>query len=314
MSSRTTAFGISAAFVIVVGLAWRIPSFSRESKSMERGNLSAEKTAATSRRTVVPSERREPPPMVSIRALMASQRQFGPVDRGREDEIRCALANLLTDNNAEWIVKNLLSDELQTEFGVAALSLWAGKDAVAASLWLAQQRTQSDEQTWAVAHALAKDPVAVEVLGELLPPTTWRETVLEDATYARLPDSPGDALSLAHRMQSGPRQTRVLAAIADEWVARDPATAARWIGSEPDIPLRDELLFSAATSRAFLEPTAALDWTAGIVSPVIYGRAVDKIASMWADPTVDRTAQVAVIAALRHGVVPAENDAGLAGP
>lgn len=260
------------------------------------------KPAALSPPVTIRSETSIQPFLAEIHELISRQQQLGPGERGREDEIRCALAGLLTDENAGWLVKNLLLTERQSEFGVSALSRWAEQDGLAATLWLAQQPTPSKEQTWVIAHALAHDPVALSVLCELLPPTAWRETLIEGASFARMPDSPRDAARLAQRLQSGPRRTEVCAAIADEWASRDPAAAVRWIATETDFRVRDELLFSAATSCAFVDPAAAIDSTVGITSDVVYARTIDKLSAMWTDSAADPAARLGVSVALKRTV------------
>ena len=240
------------------------------------------------------------PPFAKIRNLLDHQRQLGPAERGSEDEIRCALALLLTDDNAGIIVRSLSPAELHSEFGATALSRWATRDGVAASLWLAQQPVRSEEQTWAIARALAKEPVVLEVLCDLLPASPWREDLLENTSHASLPDHPDNAVRLAYRLQPGYRRTQALAGIADEWAMREPVAAARWIAAESDAALRDELLFSSAAARAATDPTDALDSANRITSNATYERAIDKIAAIWTDLATDPSNRIAVTAALRR--------------
>ncbi len=229
--------------------------------------------------------------------MLDQQRQLGPADREREDEIRLTLQLLLTDANAAKTVQSLSRDDLNSEFGRTALARWAATDALAAALWLAQQPAQSTEQTWVIAQALSADPVVLEVLGERLPAGPWRESLLANASRASLPANPLRAIQLARRLQPSAARTQALLTIADDWTLRDPAAAARWIASEPDLPLRDELLFAGSAAQASTDPVGALSWTFNISSAGTFERSVSKITTMWADYEPVRARRFATLVA-----------------
>jgi hypothetical protein len=259
--------------------------------------------------TALPANGPRVPSLELIGELLDRQRRLGPADRGDEDEIRCTLLSLLTDANAGAIVQALPEDSLRSEFGVTALARWAATDVLAASLWLAQQPAQSGEQTWVIAQALVKDTVVLEAFDEELPAGSWREELLGDASHAALPDNPAGAVRLADRMQPGADRTRALLTVADEWARRDPAVAARWIATEPDSALRDELVFAGAAARASTDPIGALDWTLAITSDTTFDQATGKIATMWADYAPDQAQRFFAPLASRDSS-PADDDPG----
>lgn len=283
MLSRLHAFRIGCALTIIAGIGWlSATQHTPVAMPAKSAVQPAESTSALFATDTVEPEFKQ------IRKFLGRQRHLGPAEREREDESRQALQSLLTDGNAANIVQSLSADDLNSEFGLAALAHWASTDPLAAALWLAQQPAQSAEQTWAIAQAITKDPVVLEVLGERLPAGPWRETLLANASLASLPDSPVGALLIAQRLQFGAARTRALLTIADEWTLRDPAAAACWIASEPDLRLRDELLSAASAAHASTDPLGALTWTFGISSAGTFERSVGKISAMWADYEPER--------------------------
>lgn len=299
MFSRPTVFGIGFSLITLAAAGWLMAAaFLCEAKLIPRGSSHGTAREVGADSSGLQTVSADAPALATIQKLLSRQRRFGPAERGSEDEIRGALAGLLTDDNAGAVVRGLSGDELRTEFGALALSRWAATDAMSASLWLAQQPDRSDEQTWVIAHALAGDAVALDVLGDLLPAGSWREDLLEATSRASLSVDPDHAVLLAHRLQSEARMTRVLAAIADEQTLIDPKAVARWVMAEPDISRRDELLLSSATALASIDPAGALDCANGIASDAAYVRALDKIVSMWTDATTEPRHRISVLAAL----------------
>jgi hypothetical protein len=308
MQPRSHVFRAGCTIVVFAGAMWVAAArrAGRES-TLERPSLppattftqttdgTAKFAGVNPAATVPPAGGTGAPPLELIGGLLDRQRRLGPADRGDEDEIRCTLLSLLTDDNAGTIVRALPEDGLHSEFGVAALARWAATDVLAASLWLAQQPAPSSEQTWAVAQALVKDAVVLEALGEELPAGPWREALLKNASRASLPDNPVGAVHLAYRLQSGTERTRALLTIADEWVQRDPTATTRWIANEPDPALHDELVLAAAAAQASTDPLGALDRTLAISSDVTFAQAVGKITTMWTDFAPDRAQSFTVL-------------------
>ena len=288
MLSWHHAFRIGSALLVFAGIGWfaanlRAPVAGSSRSSLPRqlpvtSRIQPEKNAAA----LSAAETAEPQ-FKLIHELLGQQRQLGPADREREDEIRHALLSLLADVNAEKIIRSLSSEALNSEFGLAALTRWATTDTLAAALWLAQQPAQSAEQTWVIAHTIVKDPVGLEVLSERLSAGPWRETLLANTSLAALPDNPHGAIQLAQRLQPGTVRTRALLTIADDWTLRDPVAAARWIASEQDLPLRDELILASSAAQASTDPLGALSGTSGISSAAIFEQAIGKITAMWTD-------------------------------
>lgn len=222
-----------------------------------------------------------PTPLGQILDLLQQKQLLGPTEREKEDEIRSTLLALLTDENAAAILSTLPAQWRSTEFGVATLERWASVDALGATLWLAQQPDQSPEQTHALAAAISKEPILLELVCTQLPSSTWREALLEDLCRSVLPENPRAAIQLAQQLQSGPARKRALLRIADDWTTRDPVSAARWIMEEPDLFLRDELIFAGSAALASTNPTEAFAWTTSISSPATFDRALGKIATLW---------------------------------
>ena len=309
MLSRHHAFRIGSALLVFAGIGWltatqraRMPfdvSSSRPSLSPTTSPVQPVENGSVLSAVETPE-----PQFKLIHELLGQQRQLGPADRETEDELRRTLLSLLTNENAAKIVQSLSTDALNSEFGLAALARWAATDSLAAMLWLAHQPAQSAEQTWTIAQAITKDPVVLEVLSERLPAGLWRETLLANTSRASLPDNPVGALSLAQRLQPGPARTQALLTIADEWTLRDPAAAARWIASEPDLQLRDELISTASAAQASTDPLGALSWTFGISSAGPFERSISKITAMWADYEPERAKRFATLVG-PHPISPA---------
>ena len=98
-----------------------------------------------------------------------------------EDEIRCALAATLTDENAGQIAASLSAAEARTEFGVAVLERWATADPNAAAQWLAGQAQPTDEQLYALAKATARDEATLNRIQAQLPAGPVRDLFLAHA-------------------------------------------------------------------------------------------------------------------------------------
>ena len=232
-----------------------------------------------------------------VQVLLAEQRRLNPIERGREDEIRCALLALLTDENAAELVQTLPSEWLPTEFGVAALARWASADTLSAVLWLARQPVQTAEQTHALARALSHDPALLETLCAQLPASAWRETLLENSCRATLPENPPGAIWLAQHLQPGPSRTKTLLMIADDWTARNPAATARWIATESDPLLRDELIVAGSTALASTDPMNAFVWATSITSPAAFERTIDRISTLWTSYAPEQSRQFSLMLA-----------------
>ncbi len=295
MPSRSNTFRAACALTVLGGAGWiaalhpdETPATAAPDPLRIPRTVSGGVSAAAVKRSVGL-------PLAQIGELLVRQRELAPADRGGEDEIRRALAGLLTDDNVASIVQALSEDDRQSEFGVEALARWAATDVLAASLWLAHQPTQSNEQTSAISPLLVKDMVVLEVLCERLPAGAWRETLLENASRAAQRDNCAGAALLAQSMQSGVDRTRVLLGIADEWAQRDPVAAAHWIAAQSESVLRDELVLAAASAQASTDPVGALEWTRVIASDVTFERAIGKVAAMWADYAPQRAGRFAAL-------------------
>lgn len=312
MSSRFRLFGATLVVLAFSGIAWIVITSSDKNRSAPQQlaspvfaanattpsiNENAQAAAATS--AFVPADNAHQV-LSRVRALLDQRQHIDPSDRAAEDEIRCALLSLLSNDNAPSIVTALTESERQSEFGVAALTRWASVDVVAASLWLAQQSTQTQEQTWSLAQALTQDALVLTVLCEQLPASPWREALLDNAWRSALANDPMLAIQIANRMKPGADQTRALLTIADDWMTQSPEAASHWIASQSDSNLRNQLVATGAAARASTDPVGSLEWImSSAVSDDTIERAIQTITTMWADYAPEQAQRFAARSSVR---------------
>jgi hypothetical protein len=194
-----------------------------------------------------------------------SERKTG--DKDTDDRLMNELAALLTDENAEKIIKMLSPEELHGPFGTSALFRWMKTDPLTAANWVASRPDATDDQAWVIAHGLLADGIDLQKYAGQLPETKWKQTYLLDAGIDVLSSDPNEVIALAQQMDPGSTQTNLLQTAVTEWMGSDPGTTMNWITSVSDPTLRDKLISAGAKAYAATDPRQAATWAVSAMGP-----------------------------------------------
>jgi hypothetical protein len=127
-----------------------------------------------------------------------------------ENRLTGELRELLNDGNTPSIVQALTPEDLESPFGLAALTRWADKDPGAAARWVAARPGATDDQAWIVAQRLVEDPVEFERFSAELPESPWKQEFLGHFGAAVVSLDPVLAVYIAQRMAPGDAQNALL--------------------------------------------------------------------------------------------------------
>jgi hypothetical protein len=127
-----------------------------------------------------------------------------------ENRLTGELQDLLNDANTPEIVRSLSPEDLETPFGLAALTRWVDRDPAAAARWIAERPGATDDQAWIVAQRLLEDPVEFERFSGELPDSPWKQEFLGYFGTAVLSLDPVLSVYIAQRMTPGEAQTALL--------------------------------------------------------------------------------------------------------
>jgi hypothetical protein len=173
-----------------------------------------------------------------------------------------ALKAILTDQNAALVTRSLNVDELQTPFGMEAILDWTKTNPTEASNWMATQPGVTQDEVFAVSKGWAGDSEGLQNYVAQLPPSAWKQALLQEAGDRMAASDPQGAIALAEQMAAGDQQTSLLQSVTTNWIATDPNAAVAWINGVTDPALRNQLIASAAQSYALSDPAGAAAWLA----------------------------------------------------
>jgi hypothetical protein len=178
------------------------------------------------------------------------------------DRIEEQLRNLMTDENAEAILRALPPRFHGTYVGNLLLGRWAARDRTSVIQWLAGQ----NNPTLFEVNAVTKDWVVQDSEGlqrylDTLPASAWKSLVLESAARDALTyEAPELAFSLLEGVNENPAKVPLLARAAQQWAQWDPRAAVEAINKLPDSVGRERLILAVASGYALTNPDAAADW------------------------------------------------------
>lgn len=228
----------------------------------------------------------------------------------RRAAFQAELLALLTDANAEGIVRSLTPELLDTPIGEIALKRWASLDHFAAATWLALLPGGASElQAGLVTYgwlAQAREQLHAYVDG--LPPGPWREQVLTAATNDALLLKAGpEAIGLLQRLPPATQRNEMLGWASTQWAMQNPTEAAAWVQQVNDPVLQLKLFGAVAVGYAWSDPAKAADLlrssgvaessdlTAVVSVMNIWGTKNPAQAAQWAVDSLDGVARTQAI-------------------
>jgi len=254
-------FGLGAG-AVAVATYWWLPGQSRGEppRPAPAGSSSiASQIPAENRPATAPYR-----PPVSIHAIVRARLRQGRNTRIDEttthEAITMELVGMLSDDNTAEIVRSLSPQELPTLFGSAAVKRWLDIAPAEAASWLATRPDATEHQASLVARRFREIPAALHVYCDQLPPSTWKEQVLQHASLDLADTDPTKAITFAQRIAPGDTRIDAFETIAYAWFGRDPTAALRWAQTIPDSTLRERLFAVGAKAIARADPDLALDW------------------------------------------------------
>ena len=231
-----------------------------------------------------------------LRRLMERQMD----DEETRTSVLRELNALLTEGNAAEIATSLSRDELQTEFGTAAIAHWLGEDPAAATAWLAAHDCLLPDQGSLLGQALLETPGALDAASAALPNGPFKQAFLNGAALGTADRDPRLAASLANRLEPGAVRTSALETIAYAWAGTDANAAQKWALGIEDPLVRQKVLAAGAKALASADPDLAATW---LVAAVKDGAVLDEtavvIAQAWSEK--DPAASAAWVATFPEG-------------
>ena len=179
------------------------------------------------------------------------------------DRLEERLRNLITDENAEAILRAVPPRFHGTYVGNLLLARWAAQDRGGALQWLA---ARNNSPTISEVNAVTKDWILQDSGGlgrylDALPESSWKSLVLESAGRDALTrDDPEQAFQLLKGMNDSPAKVPLLANAVQQWAEWDPRSAVAEINKLPDPAARERLILAVASGYAMASPDAAADW------------------------------------------------------
>lgn len=190
--------------------------------------------------------------------VRAWQKASGPEGDRLEEQLR----SLITDENAEALLRAAPPDFRGTYVANLLLSRWASHNRDAAILWLAAQRNPTlFEVNAAAKNWVVQDPQSLSRYLDSLPASTWKSLLLESTGRDALTNrSPELAFSLLQGMNDGVTKTALLANAVQLWAQWDPASAVESINQLSGPAVRERLVLAVASGYAMANPSAAAEW------------------------------------------------------
>jgi hypothetical protein len=178
------------------------------------------------------------------------------------DQLEEQLRDMITDENAEALLRALPPRFHGTYVGNLLLGRWAAQDRDAALLWLSGQRKPTlFEVNAVVKNWSVQDGTGLERYVDSLPPSAWKNLVLESTGRDALTHKdPELAFSLLQGMAASPSKIPLLANAMQQWAQWDPRAAGEEINTLPDPAARERLILAVASGYALVNPDAAGDW------------------------------------------------------
>ncbi len=178
------------------------------------------------------------------------------------DRLEERLRNLITDKNAEAILRAVPPRFHGTYVGNLLLARWAAQDRSSAIQWLAEQSSPTLGEVNAVTkNWVLEDSGGLERYLGALPASAWKSLVLESAGRDALThDDPEQAFQLLKGMNDSPAKVPLLANAVQQWAEWDPHSAVTEIDKLPDPAARERLILTVASGYATANPDAAADW------------------------------------------------------
>jgi hypothetical protein len=178
------------------------------------------------------------------------------------DRLEEQLRNLISDENAEAILRALPPRFHGTYVGNLLLARWAAQDRGGAIHWLAGQNSPTLFEVNAVTKDwVVQDPAGLEGYLNALPASTWKSLLLESTGRDALTNNdPEQAFHLLQSMNDSPAKLPLLANAVQQWAQWDPRSAVEEIDKLPDPAARERLILAVASGYALAAPEAAADW------------------------------------------------------
>jgi hypothetical protein len=229
--------------------------------------------------------------LASVQAKMTRWSELRADDDEGQARILAELTKQLSDENVADVIRSLTPEQLKSLPGNKVLERWLEAEPVRATLWIAGRADATDEQAWLISRELLKSPDLLDVLGDQLPNSPWKEQLLSSAALQTASSDPLKAIALAQRMEEGNARGNILETVAYDWTHRDPDAALRWMMSVKDDVLRERLLATGAKAIAASDPDLAAIWLgAAVKSEGIQQATVLSVVDVWAAENPRRAA------------------------
>lgn len=178
------------------------------------------------------------------------------------DRLEEQLRALITDDNAEELLRAAPTRFHGTYVANLLLSRWAERDRGNALRWLADQQNQTLFEVNSVTKKwVVQDPEGLKHYLDGLPSSPWKNLLLESTGRdALMNQDPEQAFTLLRAMNDGPAKTPLLANAVQQWAQWDPRAVVDEIKKLPNQAMRERLVLSAASGYAMVNPIAAADW------------------------------------------------------
>jgi hypothetical protein len=178
------------------------------------------------------------------------------------DRIEEQLRGMITDENAEAILRALPPRFQGTYVANLLLSRWAARDRDGAIQWLAAQKNPTLFEVNAITkNWVEQDREGLERYLNDLPASAWKSLLLESTGRDALANNdPEQAFYLLRAMNDNSAKAPLLANAVQQWAQWDPRSAVEEIDKLPYSATRERLILAVASGFAMVNHDAAADW------------------------------------------------------